>query len=287
MSDFLKKLRSATNPNAEMSFVDHLEALRWHLVRSSAVIITLALTAFMYKDILFDVIIFGPKKTDFWTYRKLCELSNYYNLDAGLCIDKINFSIMNNTMAGQFNLHLTAAFYAGFIMGFPYLLFELWNFIKPGLSIKERKNARGLIFYGSFLFLTGILFGYFIITPMSINFLGSYEISSEIINQITLDSYLSTVAILTMATGLVFELPIVIYFLSKIGIMTPKFMRSNRRIAFFLIILIAAFITPTPDAPTLLLVAAPLYLLFEISIFVSARVAKRKKIADDLFYQNN
>ena len=122
---------------------------------------------------------------------------------------------------------------------------------------------------------------------MSINFLGSYEISSEIINQITLDSYLSTVAILTMATGLVFELPIVIYFLSKIGIMTPKFMRSNRRIAFFLIILIAAFITPTPDAPTLLLVAAPLYLLFEISIFVSARVAKRKKIADDLFYQNN
>jgi len=287
MSDFFKKLRSATNPNAEMSFVDHLEALRWHLVRSSAVIITLALTAFMYKDILFDVIIFGPKKTDFWTYRKLCELSNYYHLDAGLCIDKINFTIMNNTMAGQFNLHLTAAFYAGFIMGFPYLLFELWNFIKPGLSIKERKNARGLIFYGSFLFLTGILFGYFIITPMSINFLGSYEISSEIINQITLDSYLSTVAILTMATGLVFELPIVIYFLSKIGIMTPKFMRSNRRIAFFLIILIAAFITPTPDAPTMLLVAAPLYLLFEISIFVSARVAKRKKIADDLFYQNN
>jgi sec-independent protein translocase protein TatC len=270
-----------------MSFVDHLEALRWHLVRSSAVIITLALTAFMYKDILFDVIIFGPKKTDFWTYRKLCEIANYYNLDAGLCIDKINFTIMNNTMAGQFNLHLTAAFYAGFILGFTFLLFELWKFIKPGLSVKERKNARGLIFYGSFLFLTGILFGYFIITPMSINFLGSYEISSEIVNQITLDSYLSTVAILTMATGLVFELPIVIYFLSKIGIMTPKFMRSNRRIAFFLIILIAAFITPTPDAPTLLLVATPLYFLYEISIFVSARVAKRKKIAEDLFYQNN
>jgi sec-independent protein translocase protein TatC len=269
MSDFFKKIRSATNPNAEMSFVDHLEALRWHLVRSSAVIITLALTAFVFKDVLFDAIIFGPKKTDFWTYRKLCEISNYYNLDAGLCIDKINFTIMNNTMAGQFNLHLTAAFYAGFIMGFPYLLFELWNFIKPGLSKKERGNARGLIFYGSFLFLTGILFGYFII------------------NQITLDSYLSTVAILTMATGLVFELPIVIYFLSKIGIMTPKFMRSNRRIAFFLIILIAAFITPTPDAPTLLLVAAPLYLLYEISIFVSARVVKRKKIAEDLFYQNN
>ena len=140
MSDFFKKIRSATNPNAEMSFVDHLEALRWHLVRSSAVIITLALTAFMYKDILFDVIIFGPKKTDFWTYRKLCEIANYYHLDAGLCIDKINFTIMNNTMAGQFNLHLTAAFYAGFIMGFPYLLFELWNFIKPGFYLYRRDS---------------------------------------------------------------------------------------------------------------------------------------------------
>ncbi len=287
MSSFLKKINTAADPNSEMSFVDHLESLRWHLVRSSAVIIGLALVAFFYKDILFDQIIFGPKRTDFWTYRMLCELSQYYNLDAGLCIEKINFTIMNNTMAGQFNLHLTASFYAGFIMGFPYLLFELWSFIKPGLHAKERKNATGLIFYGSFLFLTGILFGFFIITPMSVNFLGSYAISEEIINQITLDSYLSTVAMLTLATGLVFELPIVIYFLSKMGMMTPKFMRSNRRIAFFIIILIAAFITPTPDAPTLLLVAAPLYFLFEISIFVSARVEKKKKKEEDLFYSNN
>lgn len=286
MASFLDKFRSATDPNSEMSFVDHLESLRWHLVRSSAVIITLALVAFFYKDILFDTIIFGPKRTDFWTYRMLCKLQQYYNLDAGLCIDKINFTIMNNTMAGQFNLHLTASFYVGFVLGFPYLLMELWQFIKPGLHKKERKNARGLIFYGSFLFLTGILFGYFIITPMSVNFLGSYVISDEIVNQITLDSYLSTVAMLTLATGLVFELPIIIYFLSKMGMMTPQFMRSNRRISFFIIILIAAFITPTPDAPTLLLVAAPLYFLFEISIFVSARVQKRKLIEEREFYSN-
>ncbi len=207
----------------------------------------------------------------------LCELSTRYQLSADLCIDKINFVIMNNTMAGQFNLHLTGSFIAGFIMGFPYLLWELWRFIRPGLHKKERKHATGLIFYGSFLFITGILFGYFIITPMSVNFLGTYVISEEIVNQITLDSYLSTVSMLTVATGFVFELPIVIYFLSLMGIMTPKFMRTNRRIAIFLIVLLAAFITPTPDIPTLMLVSMPLYILFEISIFVSARVEKRKK----------
>ena len=142
MASFLDKFRSATDPNSEMSFVDHLESLRWHLVRSSAVIITLALVAFFYKDILFDTIIFGPKRTDFWTYRMLCKLQQYYNLDAGLCIDKINFTIMNNTMAGQFNLHLTASFYVGFVLGFPYLLMELWQFIKPGLHKKERKRLK-------------------------------------------------------------------------------------------------------------------------------------------------
>ncbi len=277
MAGFLNNLKRASDPNSDMSFVDHLESLRWHLVRSAFVIVTLSLVAFVYKDILFDDIIFGPKKTNFWTYRMLCELSTRYQLSADLCIDKINFVIMNNTMAGQFNLHLTGSFIAGFIMGFPYLLWELWRFIRPGLHKKERKHATGLIFYGSFLFITGILFGYFIITPMSVNFLGTYVISEEIVNQITLDSYLSTVSMLTVATGFVFELPIVIYFLSLMGIMTPKFMRTNRRIAIFLIVLLAAFITPTPDIPTLMLVSMPLYILFEISIFVSARVEKRKK----------
>lgn len=277
MAGFIDNFKRATDPNSDMSFVDHLEALRWHLIRASLVIVTLSLVAFAYKDILFNDIIFGPKRIDFWTYRMLCELSTKYNLSADLCIQKINFSIMNNTMAGQFNLHLTGSFIAGFILGFPYLLWELWRFIRPGLHKSERRNATGLIFYGTFLFMLGILFGYFIITPMSVNFLGSYVISDEIINQITLDSYLSTVAMLTLATGLVFELPIVIYFLSKMGIMTPKFMRGNRRIALFLIVLLAAFITPTPDVPTLMLVAIPLYLLFEISIFVSASVERKKK----------
>lgn len=264
------------DPNSDMSFVDHIEALRWHLIRSVIVIVVFTGIAFAYKEVLFDKVIFGPKRTDFWTYKQLCELSKYFNLSADLCVQKINFTIMNNTMAGQFNLHITGAFMAGFIIGFPYLLWELWRFIKPGLHRKERKNATGLIFYGSLLFIMGILFGYFIITPMSINFLGSYVISEEIVNQITLDSYLSTVAILTIATGLVFELPMVIYFLSKMGIMTPKFMRTNRRIAAFLILLLAAFITPTPDIPTQMLVSLPLFILYEISIFVSARVEKRK-----------
>lgn len=276
MSGFFRNIKKAADPNSDMSFVDHLESLRWHLIRSIIVIVIFTGIAFIYKDILFNSIIFGPKRTDFWTYRTLCQLAKQFNLGADLCIQKINFTIMNNTMAGQFNLHLTASFMAGFILGFPYLLWELWRFIKPGLHHNERKHATGLIFYGSVLFLLGILFGYFIITPMSVNFLGSYVISEEIINQITLDSYLSTVAILTIACGLVFELPIVIYFLSKMGIMTPKFMRNNRRIAIFLILLLAAFITPTPDIPTQFLVSLPLFILYEISIFVSARVERRK-----------
>jgi sec-independent protein translocase protein TatC len=273
---FLKNLTKTNNPANEMSFVDHLESLRWHLVRSAFVIISLSILAFLNVDILFNQIIFGPKRPDFWTYRMLCELSQQWNLSADLCVDKINFIIMNNTMAGQFNLHLSGSFIAGFIMGFPYLLWELWRFIKPGLHVKERRYASGLIAYGSFLFILGILFGYYIITPMSVNFLGSYVISEDIVNQITLDSYLSTVGMLTVATGFVFELPVVIYFLSLMGIMTPKFMRDNRRVAVFLIALLAAFITPTPDIPTLLLVSLPLYILFEVSIFVSARVERNK-----------
>lgn len=276
MASFLKNLSRASNPNSDMSFVDHLESLRWHLVRSAFVIVCLSLVAFFNTDILFNQIIFGPKRPDFWTYRMLCEFATRYDLSADLCIEKINFTIMNNTMAGQFNLHLTGSFIAGFILGFPYLLWELWRFIKPGLHKKERRHASGLIAYGSFLFLTGVLFGYFIITPMSVNFLGSYVISEDIVNQITLDSYLSTVSMLTVATGFVFELPIIIYFLSLMGIMTPKFMRDNRRIAVFIIVLVAAFITPTPDIPTLMLVSVPLYILFEVSIFVSARVERRK-----------
>lgn len=277
MSDVKDKIRKAVDPNSDMSFVDHLESLRWHLIRSVIVIIIFTGIAFAYKEVLFDTVIFGPKRPDFWTYRKLCELGHYFNMGDDMCISGINFTIMNNTMAGQFNLHITGAFMAGFIVGFPYLLWELWRFIKPGLHQKERKNATGLIFYGSMLFALGIMFGYFIITPMSVNFLGSYVISEEIINQITLDSYLSTISILTLATGLVFELPMVIYFLSKMGIMTPKFMRGNRRIAVFLILLVAAFITPTPDIPTQLMVSLPLFILYEISIWVSARVERRRE----------
>ncbi len=286
MSGLLDNFRRATDPNSDMSFVDHLESLRWHLVRAALVIITLSVVAFIYKEILFDIIIFGPKSPDFWTYRKLCELGTKYNLGADLCIEKINFIIMNNTMAGQFNLHLSASFIAGFILGFPYLLWELWRFIRPGLHKKERRYATGLIFWGSILFMIGILFGYYIITPMSVNFLGSYVISDAIVNQITLDSYLSTISILTLASGLVFELPIIVYFLSLMGIATPKFMRSNRRIALFLIFLLAAFITPSPDIPTQMLVAIPLYILFEVSILVSARVAKRKKKEEEEFYSS-
>jgi sec-independent protein translocase protein TatC len=152
----------------------------------------------------------------------------------------------------------------------------LWRFIKPALTTKERKYATGIVFYTSMLFLIGILFGYYVITPMTVNFLGSYQVSSQVANTITLASFISTVTTMTLISGIVFELPIAVYFLTKIGILTPLFMRTYRRHAVVIILILAAVITPTSDITTLLLVAIPLYVLYELSIFVSAYVLKAR-----------
>jgi sec-independent protein translocase protein TatC len=186
------------------------------------------------------------------------------------------FNLISIELSAQFTTHMWVAFIAGLILASPYVLWETWLFIKPALYEKERRYARGIVFYTSGLFLTGVLFGYYVITPMSVNFLGSYQVSEEVKNTITLDSFISTVTTLSLLTGLVFELPIVIYFLTKIGLMSPKFMRTYRRHAIVVILIIAAIITPTSDATTMLLVAIPLYVLYELSIMVSARVIKNK-----------
>ncbi len=263
--------------DSEMSFFDHIETLRWHIIRSVIVLVISSGFFFANKTFLFDVLIFGPKNIDFWTYRKMCELGKYLNMGDGLCITDIGFRIMNNQMAGQFTLHITTAILAGFIVSFPYIIWELWRFVKPGLTTTETSYANGVVFFSTFLFLTGVLFGYYLIVPMSINFLGTYSISPEILNQISFDSYLSTVATLTLGSGIVFELPIIIYFLSKMGIVTPALMRANRKYAVVAILIVAAIITPSPDASTQLLVSLPLFILFEISIFVSAGVERSRK----------
>jgi sec-independent protein translocase protein TatC len=262
------------DPNYDMSFLDHLEALRWHVVRSVLVICTLGLVAFVNKELIFDGIILAPKNTDFWTYRMLCLLGQKLNID--MCITQIDFSVINLDISGQFTTHMWVAFVTGCVLGFPYLVWELWRFIKPALSDREIKYSRGIVFFTSLLFLLGILFGYYIISPLSINFLGSYKVSEEISNQISMASYINIVTVMTLSCGFVFELPMVIYFLSKIGIMSPAFMRKYRKHAMVVNLIVAAVITPSPDVTSQMLVAIPLFLLYEISIFVSAAVERNK-----------
>ncbi|MBC7398944.1 MAG: twin-arginine translocase subunit TatC [Mucilaginibacter sp.] len=261
---------------AEMSFFDHLEALRWHLVRAAIAIVIFTCAAFYFYDFIFGTIIMGPAKTSFWTYRMLCKLGDYLHRD-GFCINKININLINTEMAGQFTLQINSALLIGITAGFPYLLWEIWRFIKPALHEKERKAASGFVIYASLLFILGIMFGYFVITPESINFLSSYTVSDKIQNLFSIDSYISSVATLTLATGVVFELPILVYVLSSLGILTQKFMRETRRYAVVVILIIAAVVTPTPDMLTMTIVSIPLFILYEVGILVAGVVEKRKK----------
>lgn len=269
MSVFQKQ----NGPGGEMHFLDHLEALRWHLVRSAGAIVIFALAAFLNKEILFDRIILAAKNPDFLTYRILCRLSEKFNID--LCIREVPFELINIDLSGQFTTHLYVSFVAGFVLAFPYFLWELWRFIRPALSAKEQGHSRGVIFFSSLLFMTGVLFGYYVISPLSVNFLGTYQISEQVANQISLGSFISSVTMLTLSTGIVFELPIVIYFLSKFGLVTPAFLKNYRRHAMVIILIIAALITPSPDVTSQVLVAVPLFLLYEVGIGVSRMVVKR------------
>ena len=270
-----ERFKKAANPASEMSFLEHLEALRWHLVRSAIVVFSLAILAFVYNDILFDKIIFAPRHADFWTYVQMCRLSDFLGLGDALCIKSLNFDLINTQLSGQFTMHMWIAFVAGLILGFPYVIWELWRFVKPGLKEAERKYTSGLVFFISSLFAIGVAFGYYIIAPLSINFLGNYQLSTDVKNMIEMDSFISTITTITLASGLVFELPIVVYFLTKIGLMSPQFMRKFRKHAVIVILIVAAVITPSPDVTSQLLMAFPVYLLYEISIFVSMYVLKK------------
>lgn len=274
------------NLEAEMSFFEHLEVLRWHLIRAVIAVIIFMGLAWSYYDFIFNEIILGPKKSTFWTYRMMCQLAEKFNLGADFCVKDIPIQIINIQMAGQFTLQMNSSLMIGIMIGFPYLLYEVWLFIKPALSEIERKSATGFVFYASVLFALGVLFGYYIITPLSVNFLANWQVSSEIANQITISSYLSSISTITLGTGIIFELPIVIYILSKIGIMTPQFMRTYRKYAFIIILIIAAIVTPTPDALTMLTVTFPLIVLYEISIIIASAVQKNKLRKEKEFFNS-
>lgn len=268
---------------AEMSFFDHLEVLRWHIIRSVIAVVVFALLSFAFYDFVFDQIIMGPKNLDFWTYRMMCKIGSIMSLE-GFCVEHIPFNIINTELAGQFMLQINSCLLMALALGFPYLLFEVWLFIKPALTEVERKSARGFVFYATCLFVIGALFGYYIVVPLSVNFLSNVSLSVEITNQITINSYLSTIATLTLGCGIIFLLPVLIFILSKLGIMTPEFMRASRRYAVIIILVIAAIITPTADVITLLTVSAPMFLLYELSIMVSAKVRRQKEKEEKEFY---
>jgi sec-independent protein translocase protein TatC len=273
----------------EMSFFEHLEALRWHLIRSVFVILLFAIFSFIYFNDLFDGVIMAPTKPNFWTYRMMCRMGEFlhslihYIKAEDFCVQSIKVKLINTELAGQFNLQFGSSIMLGFILALPYILFEIWRFIRPALHTKERKAASGFVFYSTTLFIMGVLFGYYIITPLSVRFFAGYQISDSIENLFSIDSFISSETWLTLLTGLVFQLPIVVYILSSLSILTPKFMREKRRYAVIIVLLLAALITPSPDALTMMVVAMPLYLLFEFSIFVSALVHRRKaKKSDEL-----
>ena len=264
----------------EMGFLDHLEELRWVLVRSVIAIVVGAIAAFVFSDFIFDRLILLPKTPEFFTNRVLCHIAQKLNSPL-LCINSSPLNIININMAGQFNMHIMVSVYVGIILAFPFVVFQFWRFIKPALYDAERKRSRGAVFYISTLFMVGVFFGYFVISPLTIHFLGGYSVSSEVTNQINLGSYIASVASVTLAAGILFELPVLIVFLTKAGIVTPMFLRKYRKHTFIVIMLVAAIITP-PDIISLMLVTFPLWLLFEASIGLSARLYKRKQRAEGL-----
>ena len=261
--------------NSEMSFLDHLEELRWHIVRSILAILVFAIVAFIFHTAIFDQVLLAPKTEGFITNRLLCAFGQIVHTDK-LCINTNPLSIISIKMAGQFSTHIKVSIIIGIIIAFPYIFAEFWSFMKPALHKKEKKLARGAIFFSSLLFFLGVLFGYFIIVPLSVHFLGSYSVSSQVSNQINLISYIGTVTSVVMASGILFELPVLVYFLSKTGLVTPQFLRKYRKHSLVIILALSAIITP-PDIFSQVLVSLPLLVLYEVGIAISKRIVKKNE----------
>ncbi len=276
----------------EMSFLEHLEELRWHIIRSVLAILFFMIIAFIFKSFIFDKIILAPKSPAFFTNRILCQLGEllmeklpFINTNA-LCINTKHVNLINIKMSGQLTTHIAVAMVAGLILAFPVILWEFWQFFKPALRSNEAMHAKGAVLVASLLFFTGVLFGYYLLAPLSFHFLGSYEISQEVTNQINIRSYIGTLTSICLATGLVFELPIIAFFLTKIGLITPTFLRKYRKHAIVVLFILAAIITP-PDVFSQTLVVIPLLILYEVSIGISARVMKKKEKQRNAFMEDD
>ncbi|MCH7410939.1 twin-arginine translocase subunit TatC [Belliella sp. DSM 111904] len=275
----LDQYRDEEEEEEGMSFLDHLEQLRWHLLRSVAAVLIFTITAFLAKSIVFGKVILGPSKISFVTYRVLCKVSEYLNIPA-LCIDTLPFTIQSRQMTGQFSMHITSSLVVGLVVAFPYLFWEIWRFISPGLYSKERNAARGAVFFVSLLFFMGAAFGYFILAPLSINFLANYQLDPTILNEFDITSYVTTVVMLVLASALMFQLPVVIYFLSMSGLVSAAMLKSYRRHSIVVILVISAIITP-PDVISQIIIAMPIMVLYETGIMIAKRLERKRAIEAD------
>lgn len=268
--------KATKKPKGEMSFLEHLEELRWVLVRSSAAIVLMACATYFISDWLFDVVIFGPTHVEFFTYQYFCKLSHQLGFAESICITELPFIIQNTEMEGQVNIFVWMCILGGFILSFPYILLQFWNFIAPALYEKERKGVKVFVFFSSLLFFLGVIFGYYVVVPMSVNFVATFSVSKVVVNQFTLDSYIGMFKTSVIASGLFFELPIIIFFLTKMGLVTPKFLRKYWKYAVVIILIIAAIVTP-PDVVSQTIVAIPMLLIYEVSIFISVLVYRKQQ----------
>jgi sec-independent protein translocase protein TatC len=279
---FFKKIRGAETPDSEMSFLDHLEVLRWHIMRSAIVLLVVAIVIFINTDWVFDNIIYAPARKDFITYTGLCRLGHFLHLGNSLCMPPVDITLLGNTVSGPFMSAISISFMGALIIAFPYLFWELWRFVKPALSTKELKYARGSIWWVSLCFFTGGAFGYYLLAPFTFNFLANFQLGTIGVYKYlpTLDDFIETLTDIILGCGIAFELPVLAYVLSKLGIITPQFLRKNRKYAFVVILILAAVITPSPDWTSQMIVSVPLILLYEISIFISKKVDKQRVKAE-------
>jgi sec-independent protein translocase protein TatC len=264
----------------EMTFLQHLEELRWHIIKAVLAVVVFSIVAFICKTILFDKVLMAPSSASFWTNRMLCELGHRVNAP-GLCINTKPLELQNIQVSGMFMAHIKISMIAGLVLAFPFIFYEFWKFVRPALYQNEKRHTTGAIFYISFLFLLGVVFGYFLITPLSINFLYNYKISDVVKNVPTLGSYVSLITTIVLASGILFELPVLVFFLSKIGLVTAAFLKKYRKHAVIVILLVAGIITP-PDIFSQIMVSLPLLLLYEVSIVIARRVEKKRELIDNL-----
>jgi sec-independent protein translocase protein TatC len=271
--------RNRSGEKAEMSFIDHLEELRMHIVRSILAILVMAIIIFIYRNWVFDNVIKGPINPDFVSYRVLCQFSHWAHMGEALCMPPVKVSLITNTFGGQFLGSISIALWGGIIAAFPFIFWEFWRFVRPALKSRELKNTRFAIFWVSFFFFTGGAFGYFLLGPFTFNFLAGFQLGTagSIVTLPTFNDYIDNLTNIILGCGLAFELPVLASLLTRIGLITPSFLSKSRKYAVVVILLVSAFITPSPDWMSQMIVFIPLWSLYELSIFVSRRVYKREQ----------